>query len=377
MKTISFRTAALVAPLLGAIVLVYGCAPDDPTISTGTGGSTAGSTAQAGDTAVAGSTTTAGSPAAGGSTGTAGTPSTGGSGTAGSGTAGSGGSGTAGSGGSGTAGSGGSGGEAAGGCADPKACITEVFPADKKSSFGNPPWSDSWWVTGCSSKHDHDCYTIEQCPAEGDRTTESFPVGGVAGQHYQVDFTYNAVNEGRGYTGGTKDKPVAADLNNIDNNDSFYRDGDAPASKYNELKLTIYDDKMVAVRHYYMNAFSQAQENHLAFLSSYKKSIVIVGGGKIEHMVFDSNCHAIDNCNAGEVIGTTCNSPRRLPGADGQLMLPPFYANPNDGYKVVATNLISITAARTQPWKSQASHLTITAIKKTDAPVTMNFPDPQ
>jgi hypothetical protein len=246
-----------------------------------------------------------------------------------------------------------------------------------ESSFKNPGWKDSWWVTGCAEKHDHDCYTIAQCPAEGDRTKETFPVGGVAGQHYKVSFVYNGVNEGRGYQGGTKDKPVAADLNTISNNDSFHRDGVANDSKYNELRLTVYDDKMVEARHYFMNSFSAAQEQHFAFLSSYKKSIVIVGGGKIEHMVFDSNCHAIDNCNAGEVVGTTCNMPRRLPGDDAQLMLPPFYMNPNDGYKIVATNLISITAARTQPWKSQASHLKVTAIEATNDPVTMNYPDPQ
>jgi hypothetical protein len=58
-------------------------------------------------------------------------------------------------------------------------------------------------------------------------------------------------------------------------------------------------------------------------------------------------------------------------------MLPPFYENPNDGNKIVATNLISITASRMQPWKAQASHLTVTAIEETSDPVTMNYPDPQ
>lgn len=372
MKPISFRTVALVAPLIGAVAVMYGCAPDDPTISNNTGGSSAGSTSTAGTATAAGTSSTAGTASTAGSTSTAGTSSTAGSGTGGSGTGGSGtgGSGTGGSGGGSDAGgSGGSGGGSG--------AVTVDAILSGPSSFNNPGWKDSWWVTGCSSKHDHDCYTIEQCPAEGDRTKETFPVGGKPGQHYKVSFSYSAVNEGRGYTGGTKDKPVAADLNNIDNNDSFYRDGDAPASKYNELRLTVFDDKGAEARHYFMNAFSTAQEFHIAFLSSYKKSIVIVGGGKIEHMVFDSNCHAIDNCNAGEVMGTTCNAPRRLPGPDGQLMLPPFYANPNDGYKVVATNLVSITASRMQPWKSQASHLTVTSIEETNDPVTMNYPDPQ
>lgn len=368
MKPISLRTVAFAAPLMVAVVGAA-CAPDDPTITTngGSTSSTAGTT-----TTMAGTTTmTAGTPGAGGSgTGTAGTPA-GGTGSAGTPA---GGTGSAGTPAGGTGSTAGAAGTAAGGTSG---AITVDSVLSGMSNYGNPGWKDSWWVTGCGSKHDHDCYTIEQCPAAGDRTKETFPVGGEPGKHYKVDFAYNAVNEGRGYTGGTKDKPLAGDLNGIDNNDSFYRDGTAPDSKYNELRMTVFDDNGAEVRHFFMNAFSTAQENHLAFLSSYKKSIVIVGGGKIEHMVFDSNCHAIDNCNAGEVIGTTCNAPRRLPGGDGQLMLPPFYANPNDNYKVVATNLISITASRNQPWKSQASHLKVTAITETTDPVTMNYPDPQ
>jgi len=362
MKPISLRTVALAAPII-SLLAVINCAPDDPTVNnTGGSASTAGTPASTAGTPA----TTAGTPGAGGSsTGTAGTPA-GGTGTAG--TPAGGGTGTAGTPAGGTA-SGGMAGTGTGGAAD---TVDSVLSAP--SDYGNPGWKDSWWVTGCATKDNHDCYTINNCPAEGSRTTETFPIGGTPGQHYKVTFQYNGVNEGRLYTGGKKDKPVAADLNNISDNDSFYRDGTAPLSKYNELKMTVYDDKGVEARHFYMNAFSLAEENHFSFLSSYKKTIVIVGGGKVEHMVFDSNCHAIDNCNAGEVKGTTCNAPRRLPGNDGQLMLPPFYKNPNDGYKLGATNLISITASRMQPWKAQASHITVTALEKTNDPVTMDYP---
>jgi len=361
MKPISLRTVALAAPLLIAAIVAGGaCAPDDPTIANtgGTSATGAGTGPVAGTPAASGSASGGVTGSAGSSVGTAGTPAAGGA-TAG-------GAATGGTGGATTGGTGGTGG---GGAAD---TIDSVLSTT--SDYGNPGWKDSWWVTGCASKHDHDCYTINQCPAAGSRTTETFPIGGTPGQRYKVTFQYNGVNEGRLYTGGKKDKPVAQDLNNIPDNDSFYRDGTAPSSFYNELKMTVYDDKGAEARHYFMNAFSKAEESHYAFLSSYKKSIVIVGGGKIEHMVFDSNCHAIDNCNAGEVKGTTCNAPRRLPGADGQAMLPPFYKNPNDGYKLGATDLISITASRMQPWKSQASRLTVTALEKTDDPVTMDYP---
>jgi cysteine-rich repeat protein len=241
------------------------------------------------------------------------------------------------------------------------------------SSFGNPGWKDSWWVLGCGSKHDHDCYTMEPCPADGLRTTETFPIGGAPGQHYKVTFTYNGLHEGRNYTGGTKDAPLAADLVSRPDNDSFYRDGDAPLSNYNEYRLTVFDEDGVEQRHYFMNAFSIAEERHISLSSSFTKSIVIIGGGKVEHMVFDKNCHAIDNCNSGEVVGTTCAAPRRLPGSDSNLLLPPKYADPNDGYKVKDTSLISIVGTRSQPWKSQLAHLTVTAIVKTNDPVTKNY----
>lgn len=368
MKPISLRTVALAAPIV-SLLAVINCAPDDPTITNtgGTGSTTAGTPATTAGTpaTTAGTTGTTAGSTSGGSTGTAGTPA-GGTGT----TAGSGGAPAAGSGGAPAGGMGGSGGAAE--------VVTVEAILSGPSSFNNPGWKDSWFVTGCGSKHDHDCYTMEQCPAAGMTTKETFPIGGTPGQKYKVTFQYNGVNEGRSYTGGKKDKPVAGDLNTRMDNDSFHRDGSADVTnKYNEMKMTVFDDKGAEARHYYMNSFSAAQENHFAFLSSYKKSIVIVGGGKIEHKIFDSNCHAIDNCNAGEVVGTTCNQPRRLPGADSQLMLPPFYQNPNDGYKIGATNLISpINNTRNQPWKAQASHITVTAIEKTSDPVTMDYPDP-
>jgi hypothetical protein len=367
-KYIPRKIPAIAAPLL-ALIAGYGsaCGRTDTNDTQGqpsAGGSGSGpGTASAGTSAGA---TGASTSSSGGSSTTAGSASGGSSATAGGATGGNG------TGGNGTAGNG-----TMAGAAGTGIIIEEGGGGvlDGESSFRNPGWKDSWWITGCSSKHDYECYTVEQCPAEGHRTKETFPVGGKPGQHYKVSFTYNGLNEARGYTGGTKD-PVPADTGAISKNDSFYRDGDAPPSPHNELRMTVFDDKGVEARHFFMNAFSTAQDSHTVLMSSYKKSIVIVGGGKIEHMVFSSNCRAIDNCGGGEVLGSNCDSPRRLPGEDALRLLPPFYANPNDAYKVVTTNLISISAARTQPWKAQASHLTVKAIEATDDLVTIDYPDP-
>ncbi len=98
----------------------------------------------------------------------------------------------------------------------------------------------------------------------------------------------------------------------------------------------MFDDKGVEARHFFMNAFSTAQENHLAFLSSYKK--VDRDRGRRQDRAHGVRLELPRHRQlqrGRRVIGTTCNAPRRLPGGDGQLMLPPFYANPNDNYKVV------------------------------------------
>lgn len=212
----------------------------------------------------------------------------------------------------------------------------------------------------------------------GARTVESFPVGGMPGQNYKVTFRYSAVNEGKVYTGGKKDVATPNDFSSRTNNDSFYRDG-APVfpSNYNVLKMTIKDNMGMEKRHFYMNAFDEGRdaENHWNFRSEYTKSIVIIGGGTIEHMVQDANCHAIDNCNDGMVSGNNCASPRNLPGPDGQLMIPAKYMDPQD-MMIKNTELLvqaGLGNGRNQPWHAQASHLTVTSMEPTNDPVTTNY----
>jgi hypothetical protein len=367
MKPISLRTIALAAPLL-TLGVTYGCAPDEPTLPDTGGSSGAGTPSTAGSSNAGspgtGGNTTAGSPGTGGNT-SAGSPGTGGNTNAGTATGGS-----AGSTGGGTGGT-------AGACT-PETCLNDP------STFGNPGWRDSWWVTGCATKNNHDCITHNACPGgegemRGARTVESFPIGGMPGQLYKVTFRYSAVNEGKVYSNGTKDVPTPNDFSTRQNNDSFYRDG-APVfpSNYNVVKMTVYNDMDMPVRHFYMNAFDDGRnaENHWNFRSEYTKSIVIVGGGKIEHMVQDGNCHAIDNCNDGMVSGNNCSASRNLPGPDGQLMLPPKYMDPQDNM-IKNTELLvqaGLGNGRSQPWHAQASHLTVTAMEPTTDPITHNYP---
>jgi hypothetical protein len=375
MKPISLRTVALAAPIV-SILAVINCAPDDTTTT-----NTGGSSSSAGTPAAGGSGTTAGTPAAGGSGTTAGTPSTGGTGpVAGSGPA----AGTGPVAGSSTGGTGGSGGTGAGGTPG-NDTVDSVLSG--MSDFGNNGWKDSWWVTGCNVKSGHDCITVPDADCakndgagsedKGARTIEKFPVGGTKGQKYKITFTFNAVTEAKKYDGGTRDggTMVAADVES-GITDTFYRDGNSPLSKYNVIKLTVFDDTGTEARHFYMNSFPDTSyESHRTFLASYTKSIVIVGGGHIEHLVQDSNCHAIDNCGAGNVPDDSCNGPRNLPGMDGTLMLPAKYKDPKDGMikntPLVAPGIPGASLA--QPWHAQAGHLKVTALVATTDPVTMDY----
>ncbi len=282
-----------------------------------------------------------------------------------------------------------SGGGGAGGelepCADPVSCIDEV--ANAASDFGNPGWKDSWWITGCGEKLSFECRNVGAagCPTTGTteevgaRTVETWQLGGEKGQHYKVTFRFSGVTEGKNYTGGSRDVPApTTDINTGGPYDMFYRDGTSVVSSYEVLKLTIFDDKGVEARHFYMNAGDgSAWEQHATFLASYEKSIVVVGQGRVEHLVQDRNCRAMDNCGPGTIDDANCPAPRRLPGDDANLMLPPKYKDSADGV-VKDTPLLApgyANGSRAQPWHAHASHLTIVAIEKTSDGVEKNYLD--
>jgi hypothetical protein len=389
MKAISLRTVAFAAPLVGVLAAVHGgCAPDDPTLpspgAAGSSSSSGGTVSSAGTAAGP----VAGSDAAGGSTSTAGTSSTTGGASGGAG-------GSTSTAGSVSGGSGGSGGTSGGKCTDKVACIDELASAN--SNFGNPGWKDSWWVTGCYRKQQHDCLlmTDSECGAKNDpkfgtegvgaRTVERWKLGGEPGKKYKVSFTFDAVTEAKRYTGGQRDvASVQGDPHTNTPLDMFYRGGTSPSSNYNVVKLTVFDQDDKPVRNYYMNAAPDGgdldqYENHYTFLASYKKSIVVVGGGYIEHLVQDKNCHAIDNCGPNLLNGATCAAERKLPGASANLSLPAKYQDPRDGMIKNTQDLASDPyprAAPTQAWHSQAGHLKIIAVEPTEDPIDMKYPDP-
>jgi hypothetical protein len=284
---------------------------------------------------------------------------------------------------------GGTGGAAGGTGGGPGDEVTIEGVLGGKSDFGNPGWANSFWVTGCDVKQAHDCITnTNTCnsndgntsESKGARTVEVFPIGGTPGQKYKVSFRFSAVTEAKFYQGGKRDAG-ATTPGDVNGGiwDTFHRDGSSPETNYNVLKMTVYDNNMMEARHYYMNSFPNTSfESHRTFLAQYKKAIVVIGGGKIEHFVQDKNCHAIDNCGAGDVQGDTCNAARSMPAPDNTVMLPAMYKDPVDGMVKATPQVASAYANATlaQPWHSQVAKLTVLSIEKTDDPVNMDYPDP-
>ena len=259
------------------------------------------------------------------------------------------------------------------------ACLASV--ASQKSDFGMA-WQSSWFLTGCEKKQGIDCVTVPTCPHQGttafeDRgavTEETFPIGGVKGQHYKVTFTFNGLASAKEYTDGTRDQGDAVPANPESATwDSFYRDGSPVPSNYDSWKLSVLDEAGKELRHYYMNSspVGRGYESHRTFLLSYTKSIVVVGGGKVTHRIQDSNCHSIDNCGPGNV-DDVCFAPRSLPN-EPDVPVPAMYQDPADHQLKPTTELSELNPTLSQPWHSQLGHLTITSVEVTTDPVTKDY----
>jgi hypothetical protein len=256
-----------------------------------------------------------------------------------------------------------------------------------RSTFGNACWKSSWFLTGCKTKQGNHCQTFTgtcrspTSPPEvqGALTREIFPVEGVLGQHYKVTFMFNALVEAKAYEQGIRDagSEVPAD-HERSTVDAFHRDGSPIPSGHNVWKLTVYDDKGAEARHYFMNSFPAGGprpgywESDRLFQVSFTKSIVIVGGGFIEHAVQDPDCLTVDNCGPDGSGDGSCPDPRSLllePTAE----LPAKYEDPDDRRLKPTLELSAFNPKFHQPWHSQLGHLTVTQIEATTDPVSMNY----
>ena len=269
---------------------------------------------------------------------------------------------------------------------DRKACVDLV--AGEKGDFGTPLES-SWFIVGCLGRLDKVCLNSSLCPNgnaasfedRGDVILQTFPVGGVPGQHYKVTFTFNAIAAAKVYQDGTRDQGNAlpVDFQSVIS-DTFYRDGSPVVSNAEPWKLTVFDENGAEARHFYMNSFPPTSlnpnffgESDRTYLLSYTKSIVVIGGGKVSYLIADSNCQVNDNCGPGQVQNNDCRAPRNIPNEPADTMLPAQYMHPTTKMLVPTADLSAMNDTAAQPWHAQLGHLTITAAEKTDQPVNHDF----
>ncbi len=279
----------------------------------------------------------------------------------------------------------------AGAASTPQACDAACLDsvASMKSDFGIA-WQSSWFLMGCKALPGHDCVNAAICPSvdaprfddRGISTLETFPIGGVPGQRYKVTFTFNAVMSAKDYVGGKRDQgdnvPSSVDVTPLD---GFYRDGHAVGTSptgalngYDSWRLSVLDEMGVELRHYFMNSLppGRGYESHRTFLLSYTKSIVVVGGGKVTHLVHGPNCRSIDNCGLYQLEPEGC-APRNIPNEPAATVLPATYLDAED-QQLKPTNVLSVfNPEATQPWRSNLGHLTVTAVEATDDPVTQDY----
>jgi len=243
---------------------------------------------------------------------------------------------------------------------------------------------NSFILFPCYSQNQQDCITFQgACPnqntalpmeQQGFTTHEYFTLGGTPGTMYSATFTVHGVSEAKYYMGGTRFAGNTDPTNPYApaGIDTFYMGGTpVNVENYNIYKITVWNPPApgadagpggtgTEVQHYYLNSFPQTNtpyEYHETFPISWTHQIPVPGGGIIEYSTADRNCRAVDNCGSG-FRTTPCtgvaNSSISIP-SDPSVMIPAMYM----GQPVSALNLISGT---TQPYHSQAFHITVTAV---------------
>jgi hypothetical protein len=244
----------------------------------------------------------------------------------------------------------------------------------------NESLMDSFMMFSCYGRFAGDCLSIpsgQSCPntstsvpreQRGLNTHEFFQLGGTRGANYQVTLSVNGIAEGKYYSGGTRAAGTGPIANPDDPNgvDTFYTGG-APVDvrNNNSFKIVVRNPPAAGaplssgteVQHYYLNSFppgtSTNFENHNTFPIHFVHTITVPGGGSIEYLLSDPNCHAVDNCGPGPYAGS-CSTSRTIPH-EATLTLPNTYM----GQQLSTINVITGTR---QPFHASILHLTVTAV---------------
>ena len=150
----------------------------------------------------------------------------------------------------------------------------------------------------------YDCGNIG-CMAGTVTQSMQFPIGGVAGQVYDMTFHLRGVVEGYLYNGGTRDNGTTMQMQTTAGNDLFHRGGmqlamGASGYDYNTMQLEVTPAISGQDNKYFLNSIPitplDPSAYHLTFIIDYTKTIKVTGGGMVTFSSFDSNCRLIMDC---------------------------------------------------------------------------------
>jgi hypothetical protein len=360
MKTSLFSTGSALFILLA----MAACSPDSgmtPGIETGAGGNASGGTtgtagaATAGTTGAAGTTSTGGTAAGGttstGGSATGGTTSTGGSaghttGTGGSaaGTPGTGGT-TNGAGGTAAAGTTGNGGSKGGstGTGGSSGGATGTAGASGGGGSGSllgivGAFDGFLFTAPCGDGGTgYDCLNTGCTNGSPKTTMMDFPIGGTPGVKYNVTVRVKGVVEAKNYSGCTR--AVTGNLVYDANGGNLWCSGGTiPDSTYNSYEINVFSQASggTAMGGYRLNARDGTSEGHQSWPLNYEATFTVIGGGRIQWRVFDSNCRQIMNCGPG-AGSSTCMSPVTINLAGATPAAPTSFMQPFRGTGATAS----------------------------------------
>ena len=160
--------------------------------------------------------------------------------------------------------------------------------------------------------------------------TMQFPIGGVAGQVYDMTFHLRGVVEAYLYNGGTRDSGTTMQTQTTAGNDLFHRGGMQLATgqsgyDYNTMQLEVTPAVSGQENKYFLNSIPitplDPSAFHLTFIIDYTKTIKVTGGGMVTFSSFDSNCRLIMNCETS--ASNQCANHWTVPGVAGAMPPPP------------------------------------------------------
>jgi hypothetical protein len=355
MKTSPFSTASALF-----VLAMAACSPDSgmaPPIDGGAAGNASGGTTGTAGAAAAGTTGAAGTPSAGG-TGPGGTTSTGGSATGGTtstgGSAGhvtgTGGSGdTPGTGGAvngaggtaagGTPGAGGSKGGSTGTGGGSAGATGTAGAGGGGSLLGIVGTFDGFLFTApCGDGGTgYDCLNTGCTNGSPKTTMMDFPIGGTTGAKYNVTVRVKGVVEAKNYSGCTR--AVSGNLVYDANGGNLWcSGGTVPDSTYNSYEINVFSQASggTAMGAYRLNSRDGTSEGHQSWPLNYEATFTVIGGGRIQWRVYDSNCRQIMNCGPG-AGSSTCMSPATISLAGSTPAAPTSFMQPFRGTGATAS----------------------------------------